>query len=288
MKSRSGGATILDPGEKLIDGAVRAALDLDGSYLFLQGPPGTGKTYTASFVIIALLRAGFRVGVSSNSHKAIHKVLEEVEKHAAEAGFSFSGVKKGNKDEPETQFDSRHIKTVTDSADVSSAHRLVGGTAFHFSRDDQSRSFDYLVVDEAGQVSLGNLVAISGAARNIILVGDQMQLPQPVQGVHPGETGLSSLEYLLEEKATVPPDRGILLNETRRLHPDLCAFVSEAIYDGRLKSHPLNAERYLVLEPMPTMRCDLLDSASSRSSTTDALNRASRKPRRLARWSKTS
>lgn len=249
LKSRSTGTAILDPGESLIVGAVRAALDLNDSYLFLQGPPGTGKTYTASFVIIALLRAGYRIAVSSNSHKAIHKVLEEVEKHAAEAGFSFCGAKKGNKDEPDTEFDSRHIKTVTDSADVSAAHRLVGGTVFHFSREDQSSAYDYLIVDEAGQVSLGNLVAMAGAARNIILVGDQMQLPQPVQGVHPGETGLSSLEYLLEGKATVPHDRGILLNETRRLHPDLCAFVSEAIYDGRLKSHALTAERYLVLKP---------------------------------------
>ena len=88
---------------------------------------------------------------------------------------------------------------------------------------------------------------MAGAAANIILVGDQMQLPQPVQGVHPGETGLSSLEYLLEDKATVPEDRGILLNESRRLHPTLCAFISEAIYDGRLEAHPSTAKRQLVL-----------------------------------------
>ena len=113
---------------------------------------------------------------------------------------------------------------------------------FHFSRDDQRGAYDYLFVDEAGQVSLGNLVAMAGAAANIVLVGDQMQLPQPVQGVHPGETGLSSLEYLLEDKATVPEDRGILLNETRRLHPALCAFISEAIYDGRLEAHPIDCE----------------------------------------------
>jgi superfamily I DNA and/or RNA helicase len=123
----------------------------------------------------------------------------------------------------------------------------VAGTVFHFSRDDQREAYDYLIVDEAGQVSLGNLVAMAGAAANIVLVGDQMQLPQPVQGVHPGETGLSSLEYLLEDKATVPEDRGILLNETRRLHPELCAFISEAIYDGRLKAHPSTAQRHLVL-----------------------------------------
>ena len=156
-------------------------------------------------------------------------------------------MKKGNKDAPETEFNGLNITTVFDSKDISPQHRLVGGTVFHFCREDQRRTFDYLFVDEAGQVSLGNLVAMAGAAANIVLVGDQMQLPQPVQGVHPGETGLSSLEYLLEDKATVPEDRGILLNETRRLHPTLCAFISEAIYDGRLEAHPSTAKRQLVL-----------------------------------------
>jgi uncharacterized protein len=74
-----------------------------------------------------------------------------------------------------------------------------------------------------------------------------MQLPQPVQGVHPGETGLSSLEYLLEDNATVAEDRGILLNESRRLHPALCSFISAAIYDGRLQAHPDTSKRELVL-----------------------------------------
>jgi uncharacterized protein len=54
---------------------------------------------------------------------------------------------------------------------------------------------------------------------------------------------------LLEGRATVPDDRGILLNETRRLHPTLCGFISEAIYDGRLEAHPSTAERYLVVRP---------------------------------------
>lgn len=249
LKGHTPGQPIRNPGEPLTDAVIRAVMDLDRSYLFVQGPPGTGKTYTAAQAIVALLRAGKRVGVSSNSHKAINKLLSEIEERAAETGFRFSGAKKGNDGDPDTEFNSLNITTVFDSKDVSPQHRLVGGTVFHFSRDDQRGTYDYLFVDEAGQVSLGNLVAMVGAAANIVLVGDQMQLPQPVQGVHPGETGLSSLEYLLEDKATVPEDRGILLNETRRLHPALCAFISEAIYDGRLEAHPITAKRQLVLRP---------------------------------------
>jgi uncharacterized protein len=222
-------------------------MDLDDSYLFIQGPPGTGKTYSAAQIALQLLAKGYRVAVTSNSHKAINNTLAEIETAAAALKFPFRGAKKGRQDEPDTHFDSTNIRTVMTSDDVGREFQLVGGTAFHFCREDQRQQFDYLIVDEAGQVSLGNLVAIGPAARNIVLVGDQMQLAQPVQGVHPGESGLSCLEYLLQDKATVPVDRGILLSESRRLHPALCSFISEAIYDGRLTAHPDAAARKLVL-----------------------------------------
>ncbi|MGE0278506.1 MAG: TM0106 family RecB-like putative nuclease [Alphaproteobacteria bacterium] len=249
LRGRAVGQAIRAPDEPLTDAVIRAVMDLDHSYLFIQGPPGTGKTYTAAQAIIALIRAGKRVGVSSNSHKAINRLLSEVEERAKYDNFRFRGAKKGNKDDTDTYFDSLNISTITKSEEAEPDRRLVGGTVFHFCRDDQRDNYDYLFVDEAGQVSLGNLVAMAGAASNIVLIGDQMQLPQPVQGVHPGETGLSSLEYLLEDKATVPEDRGILLNETRRLHPTLCTFISEAIYDGRLQPHPSTSERRLIIRP---------------------------------------
>jgi hypothetical protein len=249
LKDRSHGAPLQADGEAPAAAAIRAVLDLDGSYLFIQGPPGTGKTYTAAEITCLLLKRGHRVCITSNSHKAINNALSEIEKRAAITRQSFRGAKKGSRDEPDTHFDNTHIQTVLVSKDIGIEYQLVGGTAFRFCQDEQRQQFDYLIVDEAGQVSLGNLVAMAGAARNLVLVGDQMQLPQPVQGVHPGESGVSCLEYLLQENATVPPDRGILLSESRRLHPALCKFISEAIYDGRLnKAHPDAAARQLLLQ----------------------------------------
>jgi predicted RecB family nuclease len=249
LKGRAAGAPLQDVGESPSAAATRAVMDLDDSYLFIQGPPGTGKTYTAAEIAVLLLGKRYRVAVASNSHKAINNALEEIEKRAAITKLSFRGAKKGSRDEPDTHFDSTNIRTVIASKDIGTEFQLVGGTAFHFCREDQRQQFDYLIVDEAGQVSLGNLVAMGPAARNFVLVGDQMQLAQPVQGVHPGETGLSCLEYLLQEKATVPPDCGILLSESRRMHPVVCAFISEAIYEGRLTAHPDAAARQLVLTP---------------------------------------
>jgi predicted RecB family nuclease len=247
LRGRQPGTAIRNPGEDLTGSVIRAVQDLDHSYLFIQGPPGTGKTFTAARAIVALLKSGKRVGVASNSHSAINNLLKEVEVCAAGDNFRFVGVKKGSADNAESAFTGKNITTILKSEDVAAAHRLVGGTVFHFSREDQRGTFDYLFVDEAGQVALGNFVAMGPSAANIVLIGDQMQLAQPVQGVHPGETGHSCLEYLLQDRATVPEDRGILLNVTRRLHPKLCAFISEAIYDGRLTAHPSTEARHLML-----------------------------------------
>ncbi|MGA0601514.1 TM0106 family RecB-like putative nuclease [Caulobacter sp. KR2-114] len=240
------GDPMIPEGVDLVDGAVSAALRLDRSYLPVQGPPGTGKTYTASMMILALLKAGKRVGVTSNAHKAINNLLEAVEARAAEQGFTFQGCKKGSQGNPESYFNGACISTITDSDEAGFA-QLVGGTAFHFARPSELGAFDVLVVDEAGQVALGNLAAMSGCARNIILVGDQMQLPQPVQGTHPGQSGLSCLDYLMQDHATVPPERGILLDVSRRMRPEVCSFISEAFYEGRLEAHTSTTERALIL-----------------------------------------
>ena len=110
---------------------------------------------------------------------------------------------------------------------------LIGGTAWFFSRDDMKERLDYLFIDEAGQVSVANLVGMSRCAENFVLIGDQMQLQQPLQGTHPGESGYSLLDYYLHEHSIVPPEKGIFLDTTWRLHPDICKFVSDCFYDGK-------------------------------------------------------
>lgn len=249
LKERPTGEPIVPTGADLLNAAKNAITRLDSSHVVVQGPPGTGKTYTTSHVILSLLKAGKRVAVSSNSHKAINNLLFAVEERAIEDGFNFQGAKKGTTGSSETIFSGRFVKTVFKSEAVNPNHKLVGATAFHLARADELGTYDYLFIDEAGQVSLGNLVAIAGCARNIVLVGDQMQLPQPVQGVHPGESGLSCLDYLMQDHATVSPERGILLNISWRMHPAICGFISDVFYDGRLTSHPEAAERRLVLKP---------------------------------------
>jgi len=236
---------ILSPGRAQVPEIIEAAANLEDSYLFIQGPPGSGKTYTGSLIIAELLRRGFRIGVSSNSHKAIHNLLRHVELRAKETGLTFRGLKKSTRDEA-THFGGTFIEDVFSNKDIyHSDAPLVAGTAWLFAGMDQE--LDYLFVDEAGQVSLANLVAMGGAARNIVLLGDQMQLGQPIQGVHPGRSGESTLEYLLDGEATISPERGVFLETTWRMHEDVCRLISDAVYESRLRPEEHNQNQRLLL-----------------------------------------
>ncbi|WP_456708619.1 DEAD/DEAH box helicase [Bradyrhizobium sp. USDA 4452] len=125
-----------------------------------------------------------------------------------------------------------------DAAAAQANYQLIAGTAWLFARPELDQELDYLFIDEAGQVSLANVIAMGVTAKNVVLVGDQMQLSQPIQGAHPGGSGISGLDHLLAGLATVPPDRGIFLATTFRMNPDICKFISDAVYDGRLVSDP--------------------------------------------------
>lgn len=244
------GGSLVREGESLVETAKLRCLAMDETTLFIQGPPGTGKTYTSAHVICALLAAGKRVGVSSNSHKAINNLLAKIEDVAEETGLSFCGVKKCTRGKEEQRLNGRIITDVEKAQDVHDyCPDLVGATAWLFADADFDQHFDYLFVDEAGQVSLGHLLAMGSAAKNIVLIGDQMQLAQPIQGAHPGESGLSALDYLLQGEATVAPDRGILLDTSWRMHPSICGFISDAVYDGRLKAHHDCTRQRLHLSP---------------------------------------
>ena len=216
-------------------------LALESSYMFIQGPPGTGKTWTGARLITELMRNGRRVGVTATSHKAIHNLLDEVERAAKEDGLRFRGLKKSSSDNVESLYDSASIASageIKDFANAGTDTLLFAGTAWLFAHRDLDQAVDTLIIDEAGQVSLADALAMATAARNVVLLGDPLQLAQVSQGSHPAGTGASVLEHLLGEEATVPAHMGLFLERTRRMHPDVCRFVSEIVYDGRLQGIP--------------------------------------------------
>jgi AAA domain/RNase_H superfamily len=221
------------------------SLGLDSSYLFIQGPPGAGKTWAGARLIVHLLDNGKRVGVAAQSHKAIHNLLDEIEKVARETGLNFGGLKKSS-DNSDSVYEGDFIKSEPQFArfvEEASRVQLLAGTAWLFSRHELDGGLDYLVIDEAGQVALADALAMGTAARNLILLGDPLQLAQVSQGLHPEGSGSSVLEHLLGEAPTIPEDRGIFLEKSYRMHPDVCVFISEIVYAGRLHADPSAVRR---------------------------------------------
>jgi hypothetical protein len=245
-RPRLDGSVILRGNGDLLSQTIDAVSRMNQTHLVIQGPPGCGKTFTSAHAIVSLLDNKKRVGVMSMSHKAINLLMRNVEEIACQLGVKFTGIKRSSDDDQ--RLNSKIIEEATDNDAVFDGnHNLIGGTAWLFSRPELDKKLDYLFVDEAGQVSLADVVATGLCADNIVLVGDQMQLSQPSQGQHPGGSGVSGLDYLMNDWATVPSDRGIFLERTWRMHPRLCRFISDAFYDGRLESAECTVGQMLLL-----------------------------------------
>jgi len=241
------------PPNDFIKSIIMAANNLNKSYLCIQGPPGAGKTFTARNVIGDLISKGKRVGISSNSHKAIINLMDGVADHLIENDILGNLIKIGGSD-TDPIFNKKNViykrdaKSCVNALNYSSI--CIGGTAWLFcnsclTEEEGVKKFDYLFVDEAGQVSVANLVGMSRVSENIILMGDQMQLGQPSQGSHPDQSGESILDYLLQGQSTISPEMGIFLPKTYRMHPDICRLISNQVYDNRLFSAELTTKHVI-------------------------------------------
>jgi uncharacterized protein len=206
------------------------------SVLPIQGPPGSGKSYTGARMIAELVRSGQQIGITAVSHKVISNLLQYACSTARADNIQLSAVQKANDSDACAD---RMVEQVEGNEEILDALRagavqVVAGTPWLWARGDMADSVEVLFVDEAGQMSLADVLAISQAAKSIVLLGDPQQLNQPQQGVHPPGVDVSALAHLLNGRATIEPEKGLFLKETWRLHPDICAFTSELFYDGRL------------------------------------------------------
>jgi len=224
------------PPRARLDGTVaEAAASLDGSYLFVQGPPGSGKTWLGARAAIELMRRGQRVGITSLSHKAIGKFLEDVRSATLEARFSFRGRKKAGGEE--TVYEDEFVDCTGSNDEMLDPElQLLAGTSFLFAREELDGHLDTLFVDEAGQLALADVLAVGTAARNVVLLGDPNQLAQVSQGSHPPGANASVLGHLLGSDETLRAGMGLFLERTWRMRPEVNGFISESFYDGRLRS----------------------------------------------------
>ncbi len=239
------------PGETIGRSIVDALLRLDRSYLAVQGPPGTGKSTTGAAVIAELIRDyGWKVGVVAQSHRTIESLLDKV----VEAGTPTDRVLKkdsgGGTHLGTSVTDAELLACATAPADGVGC--LIGGTAWDFVSDKRvpAGSLDLLVIDEAGQFSLADTIAVSRAAPRLLLLGDPQQLPQVSQALHPEPVQRAALGWLADGHDTLPAELGYFLAASYRMRPEVCEVVSHLSYDDRLHSDPCTSERVLAgVEP---------------------------------------
>ena len=229
------GGPLVAGDEKPAEAAVRLASLLGRSYLPLQGPPGTGKTYTGAEQILALVGEGRAVGITAWSHAVIHQLIDTLCRRASARGVALRIGQRADRDNPflhdsATEMTNERLERALRDGELD----VAAGTVWLWARPGMAHSVDTLFVDEAGQMSLANVLAIAAAARNLVLLGDPQQLAQPSQAAHPPGADASALGHILGERATMPAGAGLLLDRTYRMHPDLCRYTSEVFYDGKL------------------------------------------------------
>jgi predicted RecB family nuclease len=242
------GTPPLTDGPVELDTLCAQVRGLDHSTLVIQGPPGTGKTWTGARIALALMGTGLRVGVTATSHSAIDNLLKAVDEAADESGAHFRGWRKKSSDREDYCSDRIHCgaKPNEDEGPV----MLHAGTAWWWAHPDAADSVDVLLVDEAGQVSLADAIAVAQGTRSMVLLGDPQQLAHVSQGTHPLGAGASVLGHLLGDADTVSSDRGVLLDVSWRMHPDLCRFVSQTMYDSKLTAEPDCAKQTVTGSPL--------------------------------------
>ncbi len=226
------------PDETEVQGACRTSLALDNSVLPIQGPPGAGKTFTGARMICEMVKEGKKVGITAVSHKVIRKLLDEVVKAARE--MNLAGITCAHRKE-DADPENTAVREIGANDEAlaslrSGAVNVLGGTPWLWCREEFRDSIHGLFVDEAGQMSLANVLACAPAGKNLILLGDPQQLEQPQKGSHPEGSDISALAHLLDGRRTIGEGQGLFLAQTWRLHPSICSFTSELFYEGRLAS----------------------------------------------------
>lgn len=264
--------------------AIHAAVShLDDSYVAVQGPPGTGKSYVGSRVIGRLVSEGWTVGVVAQSHAVVENLLHGCITNGRVPPEAIAKAKKTRKPDaappppvPWQEIAPKDIPSFLAGPEASgegpAGGRIYGGTAWDFANQDRFApgSLDLLVIDEAGQYSLANMLAVSRAARNMLLLGDPQQLPQVTQGSHPYPVDESALGWLSAGERTLPREFGYFLDASWRMHPELCRPVSTLSYQGRLRSAEATSRRVLADTRPGVYRLDVPHTGNATSSPEEA------------------
>ena len=230
--------------EKIFD----LSINLNNSFLTIQGPPGTGKSTMLGEVIYKLYKNDKSIGIIGPSYKAALNLLKKVSDHLNENEKALFYISSKSIEIEEELKDYKNIELVTSiSKKRINEYKIIGTYAHRLADKTFFNEFDYVVIDEVGQVPMVTTLSIVNATDNLILIGDPNQLPQIKNGIHPNNNGLSTMEYLIGNHRTIPESKGLFLNKTFRMHSDVNSLVSNYFYNDLLTNHKITDSRTLKL-----------------------------------------
>jgi len=238
--------------EKVVTTLERIAMSLQECTFAIQGPPGAGKTYAGARMICELAKSGLKVGVTALSHKVKRNLLEDVVDAAIEKGLK-DVVRCLDRDPNGEESDVISVAKKSNeeawNALKNGTKNVVGGVSWLWAPEQAFECVDVLFIDEAGQMSLADVLAVSQAGKKLVLLGDPQQLERPMKGKHPEGAEKSALEHLLDGRKTIQEDMGFFLPDSFRLHPELCQYTSELFYESKLGSDELTRARVMEGHP---------------------------------------
>ena len=233
-----------------LDDLKKTASALNNFYLAIQGPPGTGKTWAGARIVHHLITVeNKRVGITAQSWSAIENLLEATVKvFEKERNENLESELKPLKAVLRKSKPKDKEPITNDKGTLIADFDLVASTTWFWAHEDfnEENKFDYLVIDEAGQLALVDALVSANGARNLLLLGDPQQLSQVTQASHPFRAGVSVFEHILNDEDTIENDRGVLLDKTFRLRPEICEFISDQFYEEKLTYDTMCEKRKLI------------------------------------------
>ena len=211
----------------------------------IQGPPGTGKTHTAVALVQMWLRSRTcPILCTSDSNIAVDNLVDGLSRagvRVARVGRpeavrqdlmqymveSIAGIEPGCSWSKDQQYQA--INGVLRRAEVICATCAGAGS------DILERfSFEACLIDEATQATEpATIVPLTKGCRQVVLIGDQKQLPPTIISREADAAGLGTSLF---ERMLARGIRAFMLKVQYRMHPAIASFPSKAFYKGELLS----------------------------------------------------
>jgi len=224
----------------------------------IQGPPGTGKTHVSCTIMQQWTTMRTKVLAVAGTNIAVDNLVEGLAKRGVDV------LRLGRPDHirPELlKYSAESIDTDDVKGDKSASYLIVQRrmreasvicTTCAGAGSDRlmSLAFDAVLCDEATQIKeCETLMAICRGASQLVLVGDQCQLPPTVHSDQAEREGLSTPFFTRLIGNGIQP---IMLDTQYRMHPSIAEFPNDMVYGGCLRNGITDADRPVNLEfPWP-------------------------------------